>query len=113
MSVPTPRQPAEPATPVSRLELSPALANALGEERSARLRAIAERTGKPPEILIDIGLEFIELGVRAFFAPPLRRRAQQLASMRWENVTPEQRSEQLRRGAQARWAKHKSASFRP
>lgn len=92
----------------TRPEVSRELASALGEELTVRLRGLAERTGKTPETIIDIGLEFVALGVRGLLSSPLRRTAQQMASKRWEGVTHEQRSEQLRRAARARWAKRNS-----
>jgi hypothetical protein len=79
----------------------------LGATRGARLRRLVKTTGLPPEALLDLALELLDLASRKLSPPPLRRTAVQLGAARWRDVSPEERSEILRRAAQARWAKAK------
>jgi hypothetical protein len=87
--------------------LAPVLSRAIGSRRSARLRAIMRRTGLPPEPLLDLAIEMLDLASRKLSLPPIQRTAVGLGAARWRNVSPEERSEALRRVVQARWAKHK------
>jgi hypothetical protein len=79
----------------------------LGARRSARLRRIMRQTNLPPEVLIDLALEILDIASRKLSPSPIERTAVGLASARWRNVSPEERSAVLRRAAQARWAKQK------
>src|SRR3954470_8914478 len=90
--------------------LPTALSQAIGSRRSARLRAIIRRTGLPPEPLLDLAIEMLDLASRKLSPPPIRRTAVGLGAARWRNISPEERSELLRRVVQARWAKHKPPS---
>src|SRR4051794_19021409 len=90
--------------------LPPALSRAIGSRRSARLRAIIRRTGLPPEPLLDLAIEMLDLASRKLSPPPIRRTAVGLGAARWRNISPEERSELLRRVVQARWEKHKRGS---
>src|SRR4051812_1011560 len=90
--------------------LPPALSRAIGSRRSARLRAIIRRTGLPPEPLLDLAIEMLDLASRKLSPPPIRRMAVGLGAARWRNISPEERSELLRRVVQARWAKHKRST---
>ncbi len=81
------------------------LARLLGARRTARLRRVMKQTGLPPEILLDLAIEMLDLASRKLSPPPIQRTAVGLGAARWRNVSPEERSETLRRAAQARWAK--------
>lgn len=92
--------------PVSGI-LSAELSRALGTRRSGRLRTVMRLTGLPAEVLLDLGLELLEISARKLAPPPIKRTAVGLGAARWRNVSAEERSEVLRRAAQARWAKHR------
>lgn len=95
------------STSEKRNSISSALSRAIGSRRSARLRAIMRRTGLPPEPLLDLAIEMLDLASRKLSLPPIQRTAVGLGAARWRNISPEERSEVLRRVVQARWAKHK------
>src|SRR5688500_848564 len=86
-------------------DLTVELARVLGSRRTARLRRIMRHTGLPPEVLLDLALELLDIASRKLSPSPIRRTAVGLGAARWRNVSPEDRSEALRRAAQARWAK--------
>jgi hypothetical protein len=69
------------------------------------LRRIMRQTGLPPEVLLDLALEMLDIASRKLSPSPVKRQAVGLGAARWRNVGPEERSEALRRAAQARWAK--------
>lgn len=71
------------------------------------LRRIMRQTGLPPEALIDLALEILDISSRKLSPSPIKRQAVGLGAARWRNVTPEERSEALRKTAQARWAKQR------
>ena len=81
------------------------LAQALGVRRSARLRAVMRLTGLPAEVLLDLAVELLDIASRKLSPPPIRRTALGLGAARWRDVSASERSEILRRAAQARWAK--------
>jgi hypothetical protein len=83
------------------------LARALGVRRSTRLRVIVRQTGLPPEVLLDLAIEILDLASRKLSPPPIKRTAVGLGAARWRNVGAKERSELLRRAVQARWAKHR------
>jgi len=91
----------------------PELARALGARRNARLRAIMRHSGLPPEPLLDLAIELLDLASRKLSPPPIRRTAVGLGAARWRNISPEARSELLRRVVQARWAKYKGRGTKP
>src|SRR2546423_5952845 len=93
---------AKPHIPVG-LDLS----RALGARRSARLKAVVRDTGLPPEVVLDLALELVEIASRKLAPPPITRTAVGLGAARWRNVSAEDRSEILRRAVQARWAKNR------
>jgi hypothetical protein len=62
-------------------------------------------TGLPPEVLLDLALELVDVSARRLAPPPLQRTAVALGAARWRNVSPEERSEQLRKVVQARWSR--------
>jgi hypothetical protein len=71
------------------------------------LRAVMRLTGLPPEVLMDLAIELIDIASRKLSPSPIRRTALGLGAARWRNVGANERSQILRRAAQARWAKHK------
>jgi hypothetical protein len=89
------------------LELGADLARALGTRRSQRLQAVMRDTGLPPEIVLDLALELVDIAAKRLAPPPVKRFALGLGAARWRNVSPKKRSEILRRAAQARWAKYR------
>jgi hypothetical protein len=88
-------------------ELTDELSRLLGSRRTARLQRIMKQTGLPPETLLDLALEMLDLASRKLSPTPIQRTAVGLGAARWRHVSPEERSETLRRAAQARWAKKK------
>ena len=87
--------------------VAPDLAKALGVRRANRLKSIVKHTGLPPEVLIDLAIELLDIASRKLSPPPIQRSAVGLGAARWRNVSAEERSELLRRVVQARWAKHR------
>src|SRR3954467_9149269 len=83
------------------------LARALGVRRANRLKSIVKHTGLPAEVLMDLAIELLDIASRKLSPPPITRTAVGLGAARWRNVSPEERSELLRRAVQARWAKHR------
>ncbi len=81
------------------------LANSLGVRRTMTLRRILKQTGLPVEVVIDLALELLDIASRKLAPSPINRQAVGLGTARWRNVGPEERSEALRKAAQARWAK--------
>ena len=94
-------------TPLDPAEIPSALANHLGVRRTMTLRRIMRQSGLPPEVLIDLALEMLDIASRKLSPSPIKRQAVGLGAARWRNVSPEVRSETLRKAAQARWAKHR------
>jgi hypothetical protein len=88
-----------------RATLPADLASCLGVRRSITLHRIMRQTGLPPEVLIDLALEMLDIASRKLSPSPIQRQAVGLGAARWRNVSPEERSETLRRAAQARWDK--------
>jgi hypothetical protein len=66
-------------------------------------------TGLPPEVLLDVALELLDIASLNLSPDPIRRTAVGLGTARWRHVSPEERSKALRKAAQARWAKHRSS----
>src|SRR5688572_3958533 len=89
----------------SQIQIPSDLAACLGVRRSMTLRRIIRQTGLPPEVLIDLALEMLDIASRRLSPSPIKRQAVGLGTARWRNVGPEERSEALRKAAQARWAK--------
>ena len=85
--------------------LTAELSRLLGARRTARLKRVMRQTGLPPETLLDLAIEMLDLASRKLSPTPIQRTAVGLGTARWRNVSPEDRSEALRRTAQARWAK--------
>ncbi len=84
------------------------LANYLGVRRTMTLKRIIRQTGLPPEVLLDIALEMLAIASRKLAPSPIGRQAVGLGAARWRNVSPLDRSDALRRVAQARWAKERA-----
>lgn len=80
----------------------------LGVRRTITLRRIMRQTGLPAEVLLDLALEMLDIASRKLAPSPIKRQAVGLGAARWRNVSPEERSEALRKAAQARWAKRKA-----
>jgi hypothetical protein len=85
--------------------LTAELSRILGARRTARLRRVMRQTRLPPEVLLDLAIELLDIASRKLAPEPLRRTAVSLGSARWRNVSPEERSKALRKAAQARWGK--------
>lgn len=90
----------------SQAEVTAELAAILGARRTALLRRIMKQTGLPPEVLLDLALEMLDLASRKLSPPPEKRQAVGLGTARWRNVSPEERSRILQAAAKARWAGH-------
>jgi hypothetical protein len=89
------------------LTVAPDLAKALGVRRANRLKSIVKHTGLPAEILMDLAIELLDVASRKLSPTPITRTAVGLGAARWRNISPEERSEMLRRVVQARWAKQR------
>ena len=87
--------------------LTKELARMLGARRTVRLRRLMRHTGLPPEVLLDLAIEMLDLASRKLSPEPIHRTAVGLGAARWRNVSPEERSKAMRRAAQARWAKQR------
>ena len=90
-------------THTARVHIPRELATVLGVRRTMVLKRIVRQTGLPPEVLIDLALEMLDIASRRLSPSPIQRQAVGLGAARWRNVSPEDRSEALRRAAQARW----------
>ena len=95
---------------VSRGHVSTELSAALGVRRTMTLRRIMRQCGLPPEVLLDLALEMLDIASRKLSPSPIKRQAVGLGAARWRNVTPAERSEAARQAAQARWKKHRPAA---
>ena len=100
MSTPKRNTPKSPKVPDD-------LAACLGVRRSATLKRIVRQSGLPAEVLIDLALEILDIASRKLSPSPIKRQAVGLGAARWRNVSPEARSDLLRKAAQARWAKQR------
>jgi hypothetical protein len=88
-------------------ELTAELARLLGTRRTVRLRRLMRRTGLPPETLLDLAIELLDLASTRLSPEPIQRTAVGLGAARWRNVSAEDRSRAMRKAAQARWSKHR------
>ena len=95
------------ARPKPAQAIAPDLAKALGVRRANRLKSIVKYTGLPAEVLMDLAIELLDIASRKLSPLPITRTAVGLGAARWRNVSPEERSELLRRVVQARWAKQR------
>jgi predicted Fe-S protein YdhL (DUF1289 family) len=87
--------------------LTEELARMLGKRRATRLRRVMRESGLPVEVLLDLAIEMLDLASRRLCAGPISRTAVGLGAARWRNVSAEERSEVLRKAAQARWARYR------
>ena len=87
------------------MQIPSELASCLGVRRTLTLKRILRQSGLPVEVVLDLALEIMDIASRKLAPSPLNRQAVGLGTARWRNVSPEARSEALRRAAQARWAK--------
>jgi hypothetical protein len=94
---------------VKRAQIPEDLATCLGVRRSMTLKRIMRQSGLPPEVLIDLALEILDIASRKLSPSPIKRQAVGLGAARWRNVSAEVRSETLRKAAQARWAKKRQS----
>ncbi len=81
-----------------------------GVRRAMTLRRIMRQTSLPPEALLDLALEILDLASRKLAPSPIERQAVGLGTARWRNVDPEERSAIARRAVQARWAKARASA---
>lgn len=88
--------------------LAAELGRVLGARRTRRLRRLMRQTGLPPEELLDLALEMLDLASRRLSPAPIKRTAVGLGAARWRNVSPEERSKTLKKAAEARWAKQRA-----
>src|ERR671925_755825 len=92
--------------------LTKELACMLGARRTTRLRRLMRHTGLPPEVLLDLAIEILDLASRRLTPEPIQRTAVGLGAARWRNVSAEERSRGMRKAAQARWARHRQSGKR-
>src|SRR5437762_2223821 len=97
----------EKATGQNGNSLTAELARLLGTRRTAGLRRVMRHTGLPPEVLLDLAIELLDIASRKLSPSPIQRTAVGLGAARWRNVSAKERSEVLRRAVQARWAKQR------
>lgn len=83
------------------------LAKCLGVRRTMTLRRVVRQSGLPAEVVLDLALEMLDIASRKLSPSPIKRQAVGLGAARWRNIGPEERSEALRKAAQARWAKQR------
>lgn len=93
--------------------ISSELAEVLGVRRTQTLRRIMRQSGLPPEALLDLALEILDISSRKLSPSPINRQAVGLGAARWRNVNAEDRSAALRKAAEARWAKHREGKAVP
>src|SRR5687768_16824261 len=89
------------------------LAGWLGARRTARLHRVMRLTNLPPEALLDLAIELLDIASRKLAPPPIRRTAVALGAARWRDISPEERSEALRQVVEARWSKHRRSRKTP
>lgn len=89
------------------LALSSDLARGLGARRSDRLRSLMRYTGLPPEVLLDLALELVDIASRRLSPLPIQRTAVGLGAARWRNISPKERSDIMRQVSLGRWGKQR------
>ena len=90
-------------------DLTTELARMLGVRRTMRLRRLMRQTRLPPEVLLDLAIEILDLASRKLAPEPIRRTAVGLGAARWRNISAEERSRVMRKAAQARWKKRRES----
>src|SRR3954468_2108824 len=91
--------------PADTMHIPSELATWLGVRRTLTLRRIIRQSGLPVEVVIDLALELLDIASRRLAPSAITRQAVGLGTARWRNVGPQERSDALRKAAQARWAK--------
>ena len=89
------------------MEIPTELSKCLGVRRTTILKRIMRQSGLPMEVVLDLALEILDIASRKLAPSPINRQAVGLGTARWRNVGPEERSEALRKAAQARWARRR------
>jgi hypothetical protein len=84
--------------------LSDDLRRGLGVRRASRLARAARDAQLPPEALLDLALDLLEVLNRRLTLTS--QPAVGLATERWKRLSAQARSDALRRVAQARWPPH-------
>jgi len=97
-------------TSIHTPDLTPEFERMFGVRRAMTLRRIVKQTSLPPEVLLDLALEILDLASRKLAPSPIERQAVGLGAARWRNVDPEERSAIARRAVQARWAKARAVA---
>jgi hypothetical protein len=87
------------------MDIPSELATCLGVRRTLTLKRIMRQSGLPVEVVLDLALEILDIASRKLAPSPINRQAVGLGTARWRNVSPEARSDALRKAAQARWAR--------
>ena len=95
------------------MRITSELAACLGVRRTMTLKRIVRQSSLPPEVLLDLALEILDLASRKLSPSPIQRQAVGLGAARWRNVSPEDRSAALKKAAEARWAKHRVVEGQP
>jgi hypothetical protein len=90
--------------------LSDDLRRGLGMRRASRLARAARHAQLPPEALLDLALDLLEVLNRRLTLTS--QPAVGLATDRWKRLSAQARSAALRRVAQARWAPHERKQTR-
>ena len=96
----------DPAKRTSRPTMSDDLRRGLGVRRATRLSRAARQSQLPPEALLDLALDLLEALNRHL--APAGQPMVGLATERWRRSSPRERSEALRKVAQARWRGRKN-----
>ena len=91
-------------------DLTAELTRMLGTRRAIRLRRIMRRTGLPPETLLDLAIEMLELASRKLSPEPIQRTAVGLGAARWRHISAEERSRVMRKAAEARWKQYRNSA---
>lgn len=99
----------QPSSSISS-DLTAELARTLGTRRTTRLRRLMRRTGLPPEVLLDLAMELLDLASKKLSPAPIQRTAVGLGAARWRNISAEERSRVMRKAAEARWRKHRDSA---
>jgi len=70
------------------------------------------QTRLPADALLDLALEVLDIASRRLSPPPIDKPAVALAAARWRKMSRNERSEELRRVALARWQKARERDTR-
>ncbi len=95
----------------SKTTISGDLRRGLGVRRATRLSRLVRQAQLPPETLLDLALDLLEALNRHL--SPGAKPIIGLASERWRRASPRERSEALRKVAQARWGNRATKEGQP